>query len=363
MRRFLHLLLCACVASCATQAAVALQTETKGLTACPTGDERKIRVGLYLDAGCRGGGVLHWARLLKTSPQIDFRMVDGRDVRAGRLAELDVLVMPGGGGFERYRTWGEDGCAKIHDFIRNGGAYFGTCAGLAVALNEPQRVRLLPFRRDGNNLRGGMDAAVKLTPRAAELTGLAAETRFITYHNGPVPVPADPVPGVAVEILGTYDCNLMQKGQEKFPMHGRPALLWATYGKGRMFIFGCHPEYRVANHDLIVGGFRALTGRTVAFPPAKRKTRPLRVAFYASEIDAGGDIQDIVRDALALEARPDVDVQFAPGDAFEDGLLDHVDAVVLPGGRTRKLSLRARNQLEVFKSQGGHVLDSGRNLK
>ena len=113
MRRFLHLLLCVCAASFAAQAAIPLRNETKGQTTCLNGDVgvRKIRVGLYLDAGCRGGGVLHWARLLKTSPDVDFRMVDGRDVRAGRLAELDVLVMPGGGGFERYRSWGEEGCA------------------------------------------------------------------------------------------------------------------------------------------------------------------------------------------------------------------------------------------------------------
>ena len=380
MQRFLHLLLCACVASFATQATAVLQNETKGLTVClgpqnetkgltvclgPERDEttRKMRVGLYLDVGCRGGGVLHWARLLKSAPELDFRMVDGREVLAGRLSELDVLVMPGGGGFERYGTWGEEGCAKIRDFVRGGGAYFGTCAGLAVALNEPQRIRMLPFRRDGNDLRGGMDAAVKLLPRAAELTGLKSETRFITYHNGPVPVPADPVPGVAAEILGTYDCNLMQKGREKLSMHGRPALVWATYGRGRMFIFGCHPEYRTANHDLIAGGFRALTGRAVTFPPAPRKTRPLRVLFYASEIDSGGDIRAVVRDALTLDARPDVDVQFATGDAFEAGLLDHVDKVVLPGLRMKRLSARARRQLEVFKTAGGTVLDTGRNVK
>ena len=350
MRHPLPLCLLVCAALAATHLSVAAE---------PATNLPPLRVGLYLDAGCRGGGVLHWARLLKSAPGIDFRMVDGRDVRAGRLAELEVLVMPGGGGFERYGTWGEEGCAKIHEFIRGGGAYFGTCAGLAVALNEPRRVRLLPFRRDGNDVRGGMDAAVKLTPRAAELTGLAAGTRFITYHNGPVPVPADPVPGVVAEVLATYDCNLMQKGREKFSMHGRPALIWATYGKGRMFIFGCHPEYRVANHDLIAGGFRALTGRTVAFPPAPRKTRPLRVAFYASEIDAGNDIVAVVRDALALDARPDVDVQFASGDAFEEGLLGHVDAVVVPGMRTKKLSTRAKRQLERFKSAGGQVHASG----
>ena len=107
------------------------------------------RVALYMDHGCRGVGAARWAELLSNDPEIEFAMLDAADVRDGRLAGFDCLVMPGGGGFERYADWGEEGCAKIRDFVRDGGGYIGTCAGESVLLNEPKRVRMIPFKGDG----------------------------------------------------------------------------------------------------------------------------------------------------------------------------------------------------------------------
>lgn len=57
-----------------------------------------LKVALYVGVGCRGGGVVHWARLLETSPEIELDMVNCADVKAGKLHGKDVLVMPGGGG-------------------------------------------------------------------------------------------------------------------------------------------------------------------------------------------------------------------------------------------------------------------------
>lgn len=318
-----------------------------------------LKVALYVDVGCRGGGVVQWARLLETSPDVDLEIVNCADVKAGRLAGKDMLVMPGGGGFERYAQWKEEGCDRFRDYIRRGGAYFGTCCGLAVALNEDQRIRLVPFKRDGNNLRGGFNSSVKLLPRAVELLGIPAGTRSISYHNGPVPIPADPVPGCTAEVIGTYDCNLMERGKEKFSMHGRPAMIWATLDKGKMFLLGNHPEYSACNEDIIVGGIRALTGRTVSFPRPKKESRPLRVAYYCSEMDTGADTRAVVKDALKLMLRPDVDVTTVSGDSLAVGILDHVDALVIPGRRTKKLSVDARRMLDQFK---GQIVEDGSSL-
>ena len=81
------------------------------------------RVALYMDHGCRGIGAARWAELLSNSPEFEFAMLDAADVKAGGLAGFDCLVMPGGGGFERYDDWGEEGCARIRDFVRGGGGY------------------------------------------------------------------------------------------------------------------------------------------------------------------------------------------------------------------------------------------------
>ena len=44
----------------------------------------KIKVALYLDVGCKGGGVIHWAELLKSSSDVH---VHRRGGRTGREAQ------------------------------------------------------------------------------------------------------------------------------------------------------------------------------------------------------------------------------------------------------------------------------------
>ena len=45
----------------------------------------KVKVALYLDVGCKGGGVIHWAQLLKSSPDVECDFIDAADVQAGRM--------------------------------------------------------------------------------------------------------------------------------------------------------------------------------------------------------------------------------------------------------------------------------------
>ena len=46
----------------------------------------KVKVGLFLDKGCFGNGTLLWARLLANSPQLELTLLDGQDVRYGKLS-------------------------------------------------------------------------------------------------------------------------------------------------------------------------------------------------------------------------------------------------------------------------------------
>ena len=73
----------------------------------------KIKVALYLDIGCQGGGVIHWAELLRSSPDVACDFLNAADVQAGKLVGYDVLVMPGGSGYDRYIQLGEAGFEKI----------------------------------------------------------------------------------------------------------------------------------------------------------------------------------------------------------------------------------------------------------
>ncbi len=239
-------------------------------------------------------------------------MLDAADVKGGRLEGFDCLVMPGGGGFERYEDWVEEGCAKIRDFVRNGGGYIGTCAGESVLLNEPKRVRMIPFQGDGVWDRGGMAAQIDLSPRFEALTGVKAGKRTVRYHNGPVAVPAEPVPDCRAEVIAIFDCDGNPEQDARHAIRGSPAAIWAEYGKGRVFLFAVHPEVWEGTLDLLRGAFKAVLGIKPAF---RDKEIPLdakvdRVLFDASSMDKGDNVRD--RLAAALARAKGADKLFVP---------------------------------------------------
>ena len=272
----------------------------------------KPKVALYMDHGCRGFGAARWAEMLSTSPEMEFAMLNAADVKEGKLSGFDCLVMPGGGGFERYTDWGEEGCAKIREFVRNGGSYIGTCAGESVLLNEEKRIRMIPFKGDGVWPRGGLSAQLELTPRFEELTGVKAGKRVVRYHNGPVTLPTEAVPDCKAEVIATFDCDGNPEQDAKSPMRGKPAAIWAEYGKGKMFIFAVHPEAWDQNHDMVRGAFKAVLGIEPVFQnkviPENVKVE--RVMFNASKMDKGEDVRG--RLAAALEKAKGEDKLFVP---------------------------------------------------
>ena len=331
--------------------------------ACAIGDTSQIKVALYLDDGCRGGGVIHLAQLLRSSPDVACDFIDAADVQAGRLGGYDALVMPGGSGYDRYAQLKEEGFEKIRQYIKDGGAYYGICAGIALALNDPKRLRLIPYTREKNPLRGGFSAAVKFNARAEEVLGIAAGTRYFRYHDGPLPAKGDPVPDSEYEVLATFDSHVMQKGKATTPMHGMPAVICGRYGKGKVLVTVMHPEYFPATHDVLGAGFKPLVGRPISFTYPKKSPRPLRVAFYAGEIDRTGNTRKVVEDALALAARPDVDLMLVSGEQIGEGALDHADALVIPGGCQKDMWRAALPLIERFKAECHPVYTACKDIK
>ena len=322
----------------------------------------RIKVALYLDIGCKGGGVIHWAQLLKSSPDVECDFIDAADVQSGKLDGYDVLLMPGGNGYDRYTQLGEAGFEKIRSYIRGGGKYYGVCAGIAMALNDPKRLRLIPYTREKTAPRGGFSGAVKLNARAEELLGVPAGIRYFRYHDGPLPEKGEPVPDSEYEVLATFDSHVMQKGKSSSPMHGMPAIIYGRYGKGKVLVTVMHAEYFPSTHDVAAACFKPLVGRTPTFTYPKKSARPLRVACYSGEIDRVGSTRKVVEDALGLDARPDVDVTFVSGEQIAEGALDHADVLVIPGGQQKKMRKAAVPLIERFKSLGHPVYTSCRDV-
>ena len=65
-----------------------------------------LKVGVYADRDPGGIGAVEWFRLVKESPEMELALLDGADMRAGKLAGLDVLVMPGGNSKTEFESLG-----------------------------------------------------------------------------------------------------------------------------------------------------------------------------------------------------------------------------------------------------------------
>ena len=234
----------------------------------------RVKAGLYSDKGSRGKNVVYWAKILSGSPDVDVTFLDGKDVREGKLNGLDILVMPGGTGFGQYESMHEEGAAKIREYLRNGGKYFGTCAGLAVLMNENDprgRIRILPVERiRGHYMRGGGDLQVKFDEKWVKELSLTNNLYAIQFHHGPVPVPGKAVKGVKMQTVGVSMNAIDEKGQmnayRRDSMIGTAAFIYATVDKGEILACNCHPEGRERTRDIISGVFNRLTGRRITMP-------------------------------------------------------------------------------------------------
>ena len=321
---------------------------------------KRLKVALYLDSGSAGNGVFHWIRLIAHSPQLELHGVTGEDVRAGKLEGLDVLVMPGGYSPRQYKSLREEGARKVREFVRSGGAYVGTCAGLACVLNNPRRLKLLPFARKPKS--GGATAIITVDfPEAgAKVLDIPPGRYKVRYSGGPIPIPGKEIDGGSGEILAVYKNTVSAVNKPEGNFFNDAAVIFGRMGKGKVIATGFHPEYWESTYPIVAGCFHAVTGVTPTFELPKTDPRPIRVGFWASGFPDARRTEAL----LALDRRPEVDVRIVTSHEFNQGELRHLDALVVvhdATGECKKYlgSKYNREQLAKFMDRGGVVFASG----
>ena len=321
---------------------------------------KKLKVALYLDSGSAGNGVFHWIRLISHSPQLELHGVTGQDVRAGRLVGMDILVMPGGLSSRQYKSLREEGARKVREFVRSGGAYIGTCAGLACVLNDPRRVKLLPFTRKPKS--GGATAIITVDfPEAgAKVLDIPPGRYKVRYSGGPIPIPGKEIADGSGEILAVYKNTVSSVNKPEGNFFGDAAVIFGRLGKGKVIATGFHPEYWESTYPIVTGCFYAVTGVKPVFELPKTNPRPIRVGFWSSGFPDACRTETL----LALDRHPEVDVRIVTSQQFNQGELRHLDALVVANDATgagkKHLSGKYnQEQLAAFMERGGVIFASG----
>lgn len=349
-------------------AAVLLLAGTACATQCELGKEgcakekqaQRIKTGFYVERGSQGSGVLYWARLLTYSPQLDVVLLEGEDIREGKLDGLQLLMIPGGNSRLQCELMKPEGVEKLRKFVADGGSYVGVCAGFHCTLNRPERLQLLPFEYDEPKVGNQAIVAVDLSEKGGKLLGVPAKRYMMRYSHGPVARPGKQPGEGWGEVLGVYKSTVGPIGKRGGDFFDTPAIIHGRFGKGKVIATSFHPESLEATHDFALGCVYAVTGvRPVPVYP-KKNYRPLRVGFYSPRIAGKRCIEEM----LKLDRHPDLDVRFIDVQDLNAGQLEHLDVFVVPNGvkgafpKVMKSELRQK-QFQNFMDRGGKVLVSG----
>ena len=306
-----------------------VEAVTSATTVSSENGQKPLEVGVYADRGPSGIGAVEWFRLIDESPEMNLRLLDGKMIREGALQGLDLLVMPGGSSEKEYLSLQPEGVEKLKDYIRNGGNYLGTCAGCCLLMDGPKnRARMMPWNSKGAE--GSlMYPNIALNPAGAAALGMKTGNYKVRYHGGPFLWPTtNSIPESKLQVWGTFNAEASFKGavNRKKQMYGAVAIVGGEWGKGRIFVTSCHPEYFQSTLPFVSGAIKYLTGRTVTFPMRKRAPRALSVGIYSRSIRS----VECARTMVDFTHQDDMDVVLIDNDGIFMRRLDNIDVLVIP---------------------------------
>jgi len=249
--------------------------------AAGTHDVKRLRLGMY--QRYYGGNMDEgWTRLLLETYSFPYAILMDAEISKGNLRDrYDVIILPDdppeiirGEIPERYRRYisavppeyrsgiGQEGIDALKDFVEKGGTLvtLGQASGLAIdkfSLRVRNVLKDIPSKEffcPGSTLRVNFDTTHPLA------YGMPKEG-LILFNSDQA---FDVEPGQKNELYETVvryqERDLLQSGWligEK-NLSGKPAMVLAKMGKGRVILFGFRPQHRCQTHGTFKLFFNAL---------------------------------------------------------------------------------------------------------
>ena len=316
-------------------------------------NNKRLKVGFYVDLGSRGTGVLKLARLLYYSPQIEkLELLKGDDLVKGKLKNLDLLVMPGGSSQLQMTSMTPAGVKALQDYVRNGGSYVGICAGFHITLNRPERAQLMPYTYQADRVGFKGTPLIQLTAEGKKMLNTKLDKIFVTYSRGPVAKEALWNKGTC-KTLAVYKSSVAPNNRLGKSFYGTPAMIGGTYGKGKVIATSFHPEYKLDTQDMFGDLVYAVTGVKLTPKLPQPEFKPIHVVYAglpAMKKNTVTAIENIV------EIEESNKIQLHIGATIDN--LDIADVVVMPD----TLAENAANYIKNSWSKLKTLMDNGRKV-
>ncbi len=218
----------------------------------PEADEKRpgaTRVALYDGCVVSGNPAYYGAiaRILGGRDDIELRCRGAVELRHGFLRDFDVVFFPGGSGSEVGNGLRKEGRDAVREFVAGGGGYIGICAGAYLASRSYSwSLKILdvdvidrPHWKRGTGL-----VTIEMTPAGRAWLGDVEGALPIQYANGPIYAPGGDPELPDATVLATFGSAMAERGARPETMIGTPAIVSATFKKGRVICSSPHPEHQ-----------------------------------------------------------------------------------------------------------------------
>jgi len=202
--------------------------------------EKNSEVAIYSDNGCWEESVTACRNMFQWAG-FSVSTIDAEYINNSSLNNFRLICIPGGDMYQYARDISARGKKKIEDFVRDGGAYIGICGGAYFAATsviwQGSQLPMTPLGLYQGEGRGPLEeitscpeycmTKINITNTSHVITESLPDTAWILYYWGPALIPADTS---EVVVLGRYSLGNL------------PAILAFSFGQGRVFLIGTHPE-------------------------------------------------------------------------------------------------------------------------
>jgi hypothetical protein len=189
--------------------------------------------------------------------KLPFTLLTPADVAAGRLAGLDVLLVPDGPASAALTALGDAGQGALRAWVNDGGRYVGWAGGTQLAARLGLTTAVL---RESTSDVPGTLFRVKVSGDSPLAKGVG-DSAWQFYISGTVMTEADPT-RVAVSFPSAdspdWFVSGFQRGAEE--LGGTAAVVDEPTGKGRSVVFAGDPNFRAFTDGTARMLFNAITG-------------------------------------------------------------------------------------------------------
>ncbi|MFL5737284.1 MAG: M14 family zinc carboxypeptidase [Actinomycetota bacterium] len=205
-------------------------------------------------------GSTEW--LFDTQWSLPYTELSAENIAHGKLRDLDVLVVPGGGSRPAVKRLGDAGKREIRRFVNDGGRYVGYRGGgtrLAAELGL-STVLLSRVKVDipGSLVRAAVDERSPLAQNVGPFVWVLFDDDFVMRTQGkyaPIRYPARKSGDFFVSGFSRYEENI----------YGTTAVADEAVGRGRVIVFGADPAY-----EGITEGMERVLHNAILGPDPKR---------------------------------------------------------------------------------------------